>query len=63
MIREIFAKIRDFDIDLEIHGITSFVSESFTETSLMAELRLNSEIIGNFRNFEKFLGPLVEHQN
>ena len=25
----------------------------------MAELRLNSEIIGNFRNFEKFLGPLV----
>ena len=28
----------------------------------MAELRLNSEIIGNFRNFEKFLGPLVEHQ-
>ena len=30
--------------------------------TLLAELRLDSEIIGNFRNFEKFLGPLVEHQ-
>ena len=28
----------------------------------LAELRLNSEIIGNFRNFEKFFGHLVKHQ-